>query len=287
VTIWNSAIASRLIFGWLKPRAGNALRDLLAVQIELKLIVTAHAGPFPDAVRCNPLDQQRQLLPVPSLQRQLRHLTSIDVAGHLRRDRIDERRLAGHREAFFQRREFQDEGNRGVLTDEQLDLGYDDGGESHNLRLHLVSARVDIRKPVFATFIRDRDVLAAAADVGSGHGHTGDNRLGLVDHRTEDRGLLLAVEGCRRNHDHERESKESCGHAFSSRPRQTIAAQTVLGESLVGATLRPCDRLVKPLVTCATAVIIDPAAREVRIPDGTRVLSAPRPWRRHVEYCNT
>ena len=57
-------------------------RDV-AIEVELELVVAVHARPDRDVVGCDPFDEQRQLLPVPALQRQFLHLTAVDVAADL------------------------------------------------------------------------------------------------------------------------------------------------------------------------------------------------------------
>ena len=122
VTIWNSAIASRLNFGWPKPEPGDLLRDLLAVEVQLEVVVAADARRVADVVGRDALDHLRQLHPVAALQRQLLHLPAIDVAGDLRRRDVDERRFGEHRQRFADGRQLQRERDARVLADEHLDV---------------------------------------------------------------------------------------------------------------------------------------------------------------------
>jgi hypothetical protein len=68
VTIWNSAIASRLTFGW--PNPEPATRCVICWPSRLSW----------NAVGRDALDHQRELLPVAALQRQFRHLAAVDVS---------------------------------------------------------------------------------------------------------------------------------------------------------------------------------------------------------------
>ena len=94
VTIWNSAIDSRLNRGWPKPDPAIFCVICWPSRLSWNVVVAADARRVADVVGGDALDQLRQLHPVAALERQLLHLPPVDVAGHLRRRRVDERRLA-------------------------------------------------------------------------------------------------------------------------------------------------------------------------------------------------
>ena len=124
--------------------AGHLLGDLLAVEIELEGAV-AHPGVGVDVVGGDALDLHRQLHPVAALQRQFLHLAAIDVAGHLGRADVDQRRFAGDGDRLGQRRHLHGEGHRAVLADQQLHVGHDDRWRSPRARPAACSGRA--RRP--------------------------------------------------------------------------------------------------------------------------------------------
>ena len=139
VTTWNSAIASRLNFGWPKPEPATCCVISWPSRFSWNCAI-AHARRGVDGVGGDALDLHRQLHPVAALQRQLLHLAAIDVAGDLRRADVDQRRLAGDRQRLRQRRHLHRERQRPVLADQQLDFRNQHGRKSGQLGLHLVAA---------------------------------------------------------------------------------------------------------------------------------------------------
>ena len=177
-----------------EPRAGHALRDLLAVEVELKLIVR-RAGRIRRVVRRDALDHQRQLGPVPPLQRQLRHLAAVDIAGDLRRGQVDERRLLAHGNRFLERGHLhRHPRHRRVRTDEQLDVGELRAGEAGKLDPQFVAAGRQAIQSIAALLRGHRDRLQAGTDLGGGHGRAGQHALRLVDDDALHRRVLLGGE---------------------------------------------------------------------------------------------
>ena len=187
--------------------AGDLLGDLLAVEIELERAV-AHAGVGVDGVGGDALDLHRQLHPVAALQRQFFHLPAIDVAGHLGRADVDQRRLAGDRQRLAQRRHLHRERHRAVLPDQHLDVGHDDGGKARELGLHLVAAGRKAAQPVVAALVAHVGEQAAGVERRGGDGGAGQRALGLVGHGAEDGRLLRERRGCEQ---HDGGCKESDG----------------------------------------------------------------------------
>ena len=149
-----------------EARSRELLGDLLAVEVELKEVVVAHARLVRDVVGRDALDHHRQFHPVAALQRQFLHLPSIDIARHLRRRDVHERRFGGHREHLADGRHFQRERYRAVLPDEQFDIRNDDRREAGELGLKLVPAGRQLRQTVFAALVGDCDRQAAGVQIG-------------------------------------------------------------------------------------------------------------------------
>ncbi len=80
-------------FGLAKRRTGHLLRDLLSVQIQLKLVVAVRPWPLVDAICRDSLDHHLQLQPVAPGDRKFFHLTAIDVADDFGGRRLNQRRL--------------------------------------------------------------------------------------------------------------------------------------------------------------------------------------------------
>ena len=170
--------------------AGNLLGNLLSVEIQLEVIVAAHTGRIGHVVRRDALHELRQLHPVAALQRQLLHLTPVDVSADLRRCSVDERRFAGDGHRFVDLRKLQREGDRRVLTDEELDALQYHGRKARQLRLNAVRAWRHGRQTIFAFLRRDRAELLAGRNFRGSHGGARQDRPGLIGDRTDDRCFL-------------------------------------------------------------------------------------------------
>ena len=130
VITWNSAMASRLMPGWPNP-------DVLAFcvmswpsRFKEKAASRATPGRRRDGVRRDALHHRGELLPVAAGDRQLLHLPAVDVAGDARLRDVDERGFARHGHRLGHGAQLERERNRGVLSDEQLDVRELDEGES-------------------------------------------------------------------------------------------------------------------------------------------------------------
>jgi hypothetical protein len=90
--------------------------------------IVAHVGcPVP---RC----QQGERRPSTAGDRKLLHLPRVDVAGHLRRGELDERRFARHRDGFLQARHGHFHVDRRLLAEEEVDARARDRGKAGELR---------------------------------------------------------------------------------------------------------------------------------------------------------
>ncbi len=184
-----------------EPGAGHLLRDLLAVEIELPQIVhRAGADAVADVVGGHALDQLGQLHPVASLERQLFHLSPIDVAGHLRGGGVDERRLTDDGQRLGHRGELEGERDRRVLSDQQLDVLELDRRKPGELGLHGVFARRHVLQPVFTFFVGHTHDLAACGLIGGGDVDSGQHGFRFVHRGTDDGGLLRERSGADERH---------------------------------------------------------------------------------------
>ena len=158
--------------------------DLLAVQIELELTLLAAVairqrrrgvGRRGTAAR----REQRERHPVASLCGKLRHLLRIDVATEPRRRRLDERRLAGDRDGFLQRRGRHLQVDRRGLADQEVDALAIHGAEAGQRSGDPV--RTDTRgDAIDAAGIGHRLELVAGSLVDGHNGHTRQHAAGGV-----------------------------------------------------------------------------------------------------------
>ena len=91
-----------------------------------------------------------------------------------------------------------------MLTDEQLDARDDDGGESGQLGLEPVRARLHIRQAVLAVLVADAGELTTGFEIDGRHRDAGNDRLRLVGHRTNDEDFLPR----RRGRKHEQQTDD-------------------------------------------------------------------------------
>ena len=194
---FRDSIAAQLRLGAVADRA-DARRDLLAVEIQLELVGRADArGVRRHVIGRDALHQHRQLEPVPAGQRHVRHLLPVDVAGHLRRGGVHERRLARDRQGLRDARQLQRERHADVLADEHLHIGIDDRREPAQLRLHFVGAGRDVRNAVLAAFIGHRLIRTARAHLCRGHDRAREHGLRFVGHGAGKRSCVLSERGHR------------------------------------------------------------------------------------------
>ncbi len=172
-----------------EARPRDLLRDLLAVEIELEEVL-GDARVVADLVGGNTLHQLGELEPVAALERHLLHLARVDVACHLRRSRIDKRRLSGDGDRLIDLCERERERHRRVLPDEQLDRRNDHRRKAAQVRLDLVSARRQVHHAVLASLVGHTRRLNTGGQVGGRDSRSRQDCLGRVGDGAEHRRLL-------------------------------------------------------------------------------------------------
>src|SRR5438876_1423358 len=173
-----------------EPGAGDLLRDLLAIEIQLPQVVhRAGADAVADVVGGHALHELRQLHPVAALERKLLHLPPIDVSRDLRRCDVDERRLTGDGHRLADLRQLEHERHGRVLPDEQLDFGDHNARESRQLCLHPVFSWLQLQ-PKLAAFVGDRIGLCAGLEIDRGDDRCGQRRPRLIADGSDERCFL-------------------------------------------------------------------------------------------------
>jgi hypothetical protein len=160
VTIWNSAIDSRLNFGW--PNPDPAVFCVICWPVRVHVVGR-------DA-----LHHLRQLHPVASLERQLFHLAAVHVARDLGRRGVDERRFGGDGQRLVHLRDLQRDRHVCILADEQFHPRHEHRPEPRQLCEELIGAG---RKPepVLTGRVGDGNRLHTGREPGGGDRRAGQD----------------------------------------------------------------------------------------------------------------
>ena len=162
-------------------------RDRLAVDIGLRVALAVLHQPA-SLVPAGSRRQQREVHPVPAVDRQLPHLPWVDVGGDRRGRRVDERRFSGDCDRFLHSRRGHLRIDHGDLSEQQLHVAVR-RRKAGQLHRDAVDASPD-GKPEGAALIRDRDKGIARRFIPRRDRHSGKHGARRIGNGAAHRGFL-------------------------------------------------------------------------------------------------
>ncbi len=179
------------------------------VHLVFRHVAATKSGANRSRIATGSWHERDQIEPVASVERQVLHLRRADAAGEVGLLRFDERRFAGHRDGFLQRRNLHREGECRRLANLQQEVVLDDSVEPCELELELVTAHLERRHEKDAGRRRHRRAARARIDMRGGHGNARYRGIAVIHDRAANirEPRLSERRSAKRQHDADRRQR--------------------------------------------------------------------------------